>query len=331
MAVLEHEPATIATARARSGADEHPDRRIRPSGTDVGASLAWYPHGRRDPTTRLERHGRGVASGGTFVRATLTPEGPGTVLVRWGASGRLDVETWGPGGAWLEASVPDLVGAHDPGAPELARDTHPVVAATCRAASALRHGRSSTLYHELLPTIIEQRITGIEAKRQWGRLCEALGDPAPGPFADLRLPPRPEVLSRQPSWWFHPLGIERSRARPLIEVARHASKLWGWADLPPVEAGAKLRLIGGIGVWTVGCVLGPALGDTDAVPVGDYHVKNVIGWNLAREARATDDRMLELLEPYAGQRGRVVRAVSTHGDGAPKFGPRQRILPMSRW
>ena len=78
-------------------------------------------------------------------------------------------------------------------------------------------------------------------------------------------------------------------------------------------------------------MLGPALGDPDAVAVGDYHVKNIVAWNLVNEARATDERMLQLLEPYAGQRGRVVRAIINHGSGAPKFGPKQRILPMSRW
>ena len=92
-----------------------------------------------------------------------------------------------------------------------------------------------------------------------------------------------------------------------------------------------LRLIPGVGVWTTGCVLGPAVGDADAVPVGDYHVKNIVAYALAGEARATDERMLELLEPYAGQRGRVVRLLKSNGHGAPKFGPRQRILPMARW
>jgi len=92
-----------------------------------------------------------------------------------------------------------------------------------------------------------------------------------------------------------------------------------------------LRLIPGVGVWTLGCVLAPALGDPDAVPVGDYHVKNIVAWNLAGEARATDDRMLQLLEGYVGQRGRVVHAIMKHGDGAPKYGPKQRILPMRRW
>ena len=50
-----------------------------------------------------------------------------------------------------------------------------------------------------------------------------------------------------------------------------------------------------------------ALGDADAVSVGDYHLPNQVAWALAGEARADDARMLELLEPYRGQRGRVIR------------------------
>lgn len=320
MAVLEQCTSKVS---AGSGAD---GRVI-----DVGATLGWYQRGRRDPTTWIDRVGSGSAGSGRFVRATLTPDGPATMLITWHPGRPIDAETWGPGRDWLLGRVPAVIGDLDGGAAHLESDVHPVVAAACRAGSQVRHGASGTLYHEILPTIIEQRITSIEAKQQWARLCRELGESAPGPFVGLVLPPAPETLWRQPSWWFHPLGIERKRAQPLIEVARHASKMWRWADLDPVEAGRMLRLIPGIGVWTTGCVLGPAMGDTDAVPVGDYHVKNIIGWNLAGESRATDARMLELLEPYAGQRGRVVRAVLAHGNGAPKHGPKQRILPMSRW
>jgi 3-methyladenine DNA glycosylase/8-oxoguanine DNA glycosylase len=296
---------------------------------DYGATLGWYCHGSGDPTTWIEDVGRGIASSGRFVRATWTPDGPATLMIEWAPDAPLSADTWGPGGDWLLARVPAMIGDLDDGAPHLELDPHPVVAATARANRHVRFGASASLYHELLPTIIEQRITNGEAKQQWARLCRELSEPAPGPFARLLLPPAAEVLRRQPSWWFHPLGIERKRAQPLIEVARHASKMW--AELEPTAAARMLHLIPGIGVWTVGCVLAPALGDTDAVPVGDYHVKNVVAWNLVNEARATDERMLELLVPYAGQRGRVVQAITRHGDGAPKFGPKQRILPMSRW
>jgi hypothetical protein len=32
--------------------------------------------------------------------------------------------------------------------------------------------------------------------------------------------------------------------------------------------------------------------------------------------------MLELLEPYTGQRGRVIRLLMSGGRGAPRYGPR---------
>lgn len=330
MALLD-EPAAVLGASGERVGTETPgstvDRRMR----DVAATLAPFRHGGGDPTTWIDRIGRGENAAGRFTRATYTPDGPATVNIRWGPNGSLDAETWGPGGDWLLARVPFMVGDADDGAPELEVDEHPVVAHAARSGRNVRYGASSGLYHELLPTIIEQRITSGEAKQQWTTLCRELSEPAPGPFARLLLPPAPEVLCRQPSWWFHPLGIERKRAQPLIDVARHAGKMWSWAELPSIEVARLLHLIPGIGIWTTGVALGPALGDPDAVPVGDYHVKNIVGQALANEARATDERMLELLAPYAGQRGRVVRLLKADGNGAPKFGPRKRILPMARW
>lgn len=283
-----------------------------------------------DPTTRLTDR--------SFLRATITPDGPGTLLIRWshdpaGADDSgLDAEAWGPGAEWLLARVDDLTGAHD--RVGVFEHAHPVVERSLRLTRAGRIGASHLLYHHLLPTIIGQRITGGEAIRQWARLCRELGDPAPGPndvVGTMRLPPAPETLVRRPAWWFHPLGIETKRARPLTEVARHADKLWRWTEAGPDIAASKLRLLPGVGPWTIGSALGPVLGDPDAVPVGDYHHPNTVAWALAGEPRADDDRMLELLEPYRGQRGRVLWALTSAAGPAPKYGPRQRILPMARW
>ena len=99
----------------------------------------------------------------------------------------------------------------------------------------------------------------------------------------------------------------------------------------PAELAAQLALVRGVGPWTVGSVLGPVCGDDDAVIVGDYHLPNMVAWNLAGEARADDARMLELLEPFRGVRGRVVRLLGLAGRRPPAFGPRRRILPMHRW
>jgi 3-methyladenine DNA glycosylase/8-oxoguanine DNA glycosylase len=296
-------------------------------------TLARHRVGRHDPTARL--------TASSFLRAAITPEGPGTLLVRWRTEritgpAQLDAAAWGPGAGWLLAGVGALAGGHDRTGrfDDTTAPVHPRVAASLRERRDVRLGASGDLYHALLHTIVEQRITSGEAIRQWGRLCRRLGEPAPGPapiVAGLRLPPAPGVLAGRPLWWFHPLGIEEKRARPLVTVARHADRLWEWAAAGSAVAAAKLALLPGVGPWTVGSVLGPALGDPDAVAVGDYHLPNTVAWALAREPRGDDARMLELLAPYAGQRGRVLGALAATAGRAPAFGPRRRVLPMHRW
>jgi 3-methyladenine DNA glycosylase/8-oxoguanine DNA glycosylase len=195
-----------------------------------------------------------------------------------------------------------------------------------------RIGASGGLYHLLLPTVIAQRITAGEALKQWKHLVWALGGQAPGPAeitGQLRLPPTPDALLSRPTWWFHPFGIEAKRARTLVAVARHAEKMWCWATAGTDIAATKLALISGVGPWTIGSVLGPALGDPDAVPIGDFHFPNVVAWALANEPRASDDRMLELLEPYRGQRGRVLSAILRTAAKPPAFGPRKRVVPIA--
>ncbi len=286
-------------------------------------NLGWYRHGGGDPTTKLRAT--------SMLRAMLTPDGPATVLLDW-SLGRLDVETWGPGGEWAAASAISMTAAgkeldHPPG-------DHPLVRDAARRHATLAAGASGDLYHALLPTIIEQRITAGEAVRQWQRLVYRLGEAAPGPFDALLLPPRPERLAALPWWWFHPLGIEGKRARTLIAVARVAAnsrRLWDWAVLPLPEVAQKLALINGVGPWTIGIVMGPVCGDDDAVAIGDCHYPHVVSWNLAGEPRGDDSRMVELLEPYRPQRGRVIRLLGLAGRRPPAFGPRRRILPMYRW
>ena len=65
-----------------------------------------------------------------------------------------------------------------------------------------------------------------------------------------------------------------------------------------------------------------ALGDADAVDVGDYWLKHVVSHALTGEPRGTDERMLELLEPWRGQRGRVCRLLLHGAPPLPRFGPR---------
>ncbi len=286
----------------------------------IAACLSAYRFGRGDPTTRLTT--------GEFWRASFTPLGPATVRVNW-LGDVVDAEAWGSGREWIMQRVTAMTGALDPGFEFV--DADPVVMRAQRNHPNVCFGASHTLFHELIPTILGQRITGGEAIRQWHRLCRSLGEPAPGPDVGLLLPPSPTALAGRPAWWFHPLGIEAKRAEALRAVAKHADKLWGWSTLPWPELTAKLALLPGVGAWTIGSVMASAVGDPDAVAVGDFHLKNLVSYALAGEARGTDERMLDLLAPYTGQRGRVVRLLVLDGHSPPAFGPKHRILPMARW
>ena len=91
------------------------------------------------------------------------------------------------------------------------------------------------------------------------------------------------------------------------------------------DAWLRLQAFPGVGPWTAAKVALVALGDADAVPVGDYHLPHMVGNAFDGTARSTDERMLELLEPYRGHRARVIRLVILAGFGAPRFGPRQPL------
>ena len=101
--------------------------------------------------------------------------------------------------------------------------------------------------------------------------------------------------------------------------------------MPRRPAWDRLRAVPGVGAWTAAKVAGTAFGDADAVPVGDYHLPSLVSWALAGEPRAGDERMLQLLAPFAGHRGRVLRLLLAEHVAAPRFAPGRRILPMARW
>ena len=177
-----------------------------------------------------------------------------------------------------------------------------------------------------MPAVLEQKVTGLEATRVRRRLIGRFGEPAPGPpevAAGLRLPPAPEILAALPYHAFHPLGLEQRRAQTIIRLAGRASALERLAARPGPEARARLEALPGVGPWTAAETVRVALGDPDAVSVGDFHLPDLVSWALAREARGDDRRMLELLEPYRGQRARVQRLLEASGIAAPRFGPRR--------
>lgn len=255
-----------------------------------------------------------------------TPDGPGTVrLLRNGDS--IDAEAWGPGADWMLDHAPDVVGvADDPDSfdppPGLVRELH-------RRARGLRFGRTSRVVEAMVPTVLGQKVTTKEAGTSFRRLISLLGVPAPGP-RQWQMAPSAERIAALDYADLHGLGIERRRAGIIIEVARRAKRLEAAAGMTSEDAERRLTAIRGVGVWTASHVRGIALGDPDAVPVGDYHIPNTVAWGLAGEPRATDERMLELLEPYRGHRRRVITLLKRGGVSAPKYGPRIAIRSFER-
>ncbi len=262
--------------------------------------------------------GRRPSVGGGVWWLSSTPQGPVSLrLEQRGAT--VEGEAWGAGARWALDMLDELLGCHDdPVAfdpePGLVRELH-------RRRLGLRIGRTKRIFETLLPAILGQRVTAVEAKRAYRRIVSTYGTPAPGPL-DAWVPPSAEVVAGLGYADLHPLGVERSRAAILIEAARRANRLEQATGMPLEAARARLLAVRGIGPWTTAHVMGAALGDTDAVPIGDYHIPNMVAWALAGEPRGDDDRMLELLEPYRGHRRRVVLLLKGAGVHAPRFGPK---------
>jgi 3-methyladenine DNA glycosylase/8-oxoguanine DNA glycosylase len=242
------------------------------------------------------------------------------------SSGEVACDAWGDGAGWALDHAPALVGADDD-LTGFEADRHPVVARCHRHRPGLRIGRSGRVADVLVATILGQKVTGTEAKTAWRRVVAWWGEPAPGP-GGLRLPPRPEVLAAQPYWAYHRAGVERTRATTVIEACRRIDRLEEAATMPAPAAHARLTAVRGLGGWTAGIIRRVVFGDPDAVEVGDYHLPNLVAWNLAGEDRADDPRMLELLAPFAGHRGRALRLLEVAGQRAPRYGPRMAAGPI---
>ncbi|MDQ6840612.1 MAG: DNA-3-methyladenine glycosylase 2 family protein, partial [Actinomycetota bacterium] len=251
-------------------------------------------------------------------------------------SARLRARAWGDGAAWALEHLPDLVGASDEPSALLARLTgrsparrraDGVVRLLARRLTGLRIPRSLAVLEATVPVVLAQKVTGVEAKRSYRDLVASLGTPAPGPGGGrgLKVPPDAATLVATPSWVWHGFGVERKRAEIIVGAASAHRRLEETISLDPGDARRRLRAVPGIGPWTAAEVAIVALGDADAVSIGDFHLPNQVAWALAGEPRGDDTRMLELLEPYRGHRGRVLRLVVAGGTIAPRFGPRSEI------
>lgn len=292
--------------------------RVLELGSDrsVGAILSAFRRGAHDLTCRAE--GRGS---GRWWLAWPTPAGPVTGRFEQLGARRVEITAWGPGAPWLIDQSAALLGDHDDTSGFI--PAHPLIAELWRRFQGWRVPMSGLVVAALVPTIIEQKVTGREAFGGQRRLIRRYGTPAPGPGQALGLAVAPDARSwaRIPSWAWLRAGVDQGRADTIMRALVSPGRLDECARLPLGEAHRRLRSIPGIGVWTVAEVAQRALGDADAVSFGDYHVAKNIGWALVGE-ELDDDALAELLEPYAGHRYRVQRLIELAGITRPRKGAR---------
>jgi 3-methyladenine DNA glycosylase/8-oxoguanine DNA glycosylase len=260
-------------------------------------------------------------------RATRTPEGPAVQHIVHSGE-QFAMRAWGPGAEWLADGLPALLGAHND---HSAFEPEGIVGELHRRYVNIRTPRSEAVWEALFPAILEQKVTGTEAWDSFRRLQRSLGELAPTPTDGPRLllPLDPVIVAGTPSHVFMRCNVERKRGDTIRASASYARRIEETTAMSLDDARARLGALPGIGAWSVAETMSRALGDADAVSVGDFHLKNLVAWNLAGKPRGTDHEMLELLEPYRPFRGRVLALLQHGGAAQPRYGPRLTI--QKRW
>lgn len=330
---------TIAEAPSRLAAAADASLRWYPGAPySLGRTLAPLLRGNSDPSFSFQ--------GGVVWNAFTTPDGPAALRLSPAGGGTgsqavaepfVDIQAWGPGAAAAAKAAPRLLGADDDwrgfDGPAFHATLPRMVREARRRSLALRLPASGRMVDQLVPIILEQKVTVIEARRAYRYLVHRFGTPAPRAGSStppgLVVPPTTAQWLQVPSWEWHKAGVGPQRSATVMRALRSAVALERLALLPASEAGAKLQTIPGIGIWTAAEVVQRTHGCPDSISVGDYHLAAYVG--AALTGRRTDDAgMLRLLEPWQGHRQRVVRMIQSTGFRKPTFGPRMTIQDHRR-
>jgi len=285
-----------------------------PHELDLLRTVGMLRRGRNDPTM--------VIDGPVIWRAMRTPAGPTTLALRM-IGGEVRATAWGPGADVALDLVPALCGAHDDAA-GFDASRHPLIADSARRHPGLRLTRTDEVFDALACAIIEQKVTGMQAFGAWRWLVSRYGERAPGPTPrPMSTAPSPAQWFRIPSWAWHRAGVEPPQSRTIVRAAERGDRIARAvrAAGDGAERDRVLTSLPGVGVWTAAETRIRALGDPDAVSIGDYHLAHEVGHALTGK-RTDDDGMVELLAPWAGHRQRVVRLIYASGVQEPRRGPR---------
>ncbi len=288
-----------------------------PPAFDLVETLGSIRLGLDDPSFEVTRAG--------FRRSTMTPEGPAT-LRGTQRDRSLAIEHWGDGGSWAAERASDLLGLSD--RPEdLDPSSDPRVRALVRAHPGFRLCRTGDLFGALLAAVARQGVSQFHARRAFRQLLLTFGEPAPGPASELRTPPTSDAIAGHGAYELHKIGFDPEQAHALLRIAAFAH---GFDDLgDPATARRALGSIDALEPGTVERAVLDAFGDPDAVLVDEVGTARLVSRFFSGELHAGADRARELLEPWRGQRARLVRLIQLDGDGAWGAGP-EDVSPSSQ-
>ena len=304
-----------AGAAGAAREDAAQDTVYRPShDLDLARTVGVLRRGGTDPTT--------VIDGPVIWRAVRTSLGATTLALR-ASGGEVRATAWGAGAAEALDQVPDLCGTRDD-ATGFDAARHPLIAEVARRNPGLRLTRTDEIFDALAGAILEQKVTAVQAFGAWRFLVSRFGERAPGPTPrPMFAPPAASVWRTIPSWSWHRAGVEPPQSKTIVRSAERGDRIERAVRAADDGAAAEriLTSLPGVGAWTSAETRIRALGDPDAVSVGDFHLAHEVGYVLAG-ARTDDDGMLELLAPWAGHRQRVIRLIYASGVKEPRRGPR---------
>lgn len=267
--------------------------------------------GGRDPASRLTPQ--------TAELCWNSPAGPVSLRAQH-REDHLGIDLWGPGANWLQPKVSSALGLND--SLEGFTPTGSVLQLVQRLPGTYLP-RLPVLFDRLIQTVLQQLVSWDDAVLGWRSFVRTFGQPAPGPV-ELRLPPTPDRLNSLAYFDLVACGILPRQARLILQLAREERRLERLAEDSPARCVQRLRSIPGIGPWTIQYLRGTALGEPDAVLVGDYALPHAVAWHFRQKPRSSDEEMLELLEPWKGHRFRVQHLLLQSGITAPRRGSKMK-------
>ncbi|MCA9777273.1 MAG: hypothetical protein KC800_11170 [Candidatus Eremiobacteraeota bacterium] len=280
-------------------------RFAKPDGYDLRSSLRCLSMAGKDPTRlRLPRSGvRKVCwIGEELCRLTI-------------GAGQSEIVVQVEGAELSESEVRLMLALDDQ--PDVPLEVEDPLRQLSPRIRRFRLGRVPWIYEAVVQTILHQRVSGSEAGHNWYRLCRRWGESWDGLFSV----PSPKRLLAISSADFASCGIEQKRMLPIREAAFRIRPYLS-PETAPEEIGETMLACRGIGVWTEQYVRGHFLGDADAVPLGDYALPKTVSYFFEQNPKGTDEDMLRLLEPYRGNRFRILNWLEWAGAGPPRRGAR---------